>query len=134
LSTESFSLGKNDSRCCFQELDRQIECALGQTEELDEDIIRSNNDPSLQFGRVKILQNDEQRTQYTPQIKLLRRDPKDSPTESPGMGDRKPSHKSLQQREASYAEARKRIFGSATEQNGVDGCSSGENSPKIAQR
>lgn len=30
---------------------------------------------SLQFGKVTILQNNEQRTQYTPTIKLLKRDP-----------------------------------------------------------
>lgn len=93
---------------------------------------------NLEFGRVKILQNNEQRTQYKPTIKLLKRDPaNDSNTNSGSMGERKPSYKTLQQREQEYAEARKRILGSAGEENGVADApspSSGENSPRTTHR
>ena len=66
------------------------------------------------------------------------------------MGERKPSYKSLQQREAEYAEARKRILGAeraaAAAAGGEGGYSEGENgdilvengddivSPKLATR
>ena len=71
----------------------------------------------LQFGKVTIMQNnsEQHRTPYTAPIKLLKRDPKDHASSQSGMGDRKPSYKTLQQREAEYAEARKRILGDKEE-------------------
>ena len=90
---------------------------------------------TLQFGKVTIMQNNESRTQYTPTIKLLKRDPVDNMNSQAGMGDRKPSIKPLQQREAEYAEARKRILGdnSETSSEPVEIFGS-ETSPKLAQR
>lgn len=97
-----------------------------------------NDSYNLEFGRVKILQNNEQRTQYTPTIKLLKRDPTaDNASNNSNMGERKPSYKSLQQREQEYAEARKRILGCPSgERNGTEtsNSSNADNSPKIAQR
>lgn len=93
---------------------------------------------NLEFGRVKILQNNDQRTQYTPTIKLLKREPASSETVSQqcDMGDRKPSYKSLQQRELEYAEARKRILGSAEEpeENLGSENSQSNSTTQIAQR
>lgn len=71
-----------------------------------------------------IVTEDTHRTQYKPQIRILKREPKDSkrkghddPSSSNGFattdnpGDTKPKGKTLAQREAEYAEARRRILG-----------------------
>lgn len=56
------------------------------------------------------------------------------------MGERKPSYKSLQQREAEYAEARKRILGADKAAGGMSGdeLENGDvmenGSPKLATR
>lgn len=118
----------------LQELDKQID-ALKIKQKEQKDAANEALQTNLEFGRVKILQNNEQRTQYTPTIKLLKRDPVTSEsTNQASMGDRKPSYKSLQQREQEYAEARKRILGSAEEQNGTSEVSPTNASPQIAQR
>ena len=62
----------------IQELDKQIEALEKQSlaakkKKEKADALADCN--GLQFGKVTILQNNEQRTQYTPTIKLLKRDP-----------------------------------------------------------
>lgn len=104
--------------------------------------IRTELNPNaLEFGRVQILHNSEHiRTQYTPTIKLLKREPGDAQPTSAESDDRKANKKTLQQRTAAYAEARKRILGeesgddptSSTEPVGILG--SGSNSPILAER
>ena len=91
----------------------------------------------LQFGKVTIMQNNEpHRTPYVPTIKLLKRDPKDNTVSQEGMGDRKPSYKTLKQREAEYAEARKRILGDHSDSTSdpVEILSSSDTSPTLAPR
>jgi len=75
------------------------------------------NSNTLQYGKVTILQNNEQRTQYSPTIKLLKRDPLDAASSQQGVEERKSNYKTLQQREAEYNEARKRILGDVPEIN-----------------
>lgn len=98
--------------------------------------VDSSTDDGLQFGRVTILQNQEQRTPYVPTIKLLKRDPAEVNAAQSDMGERKPSYKTLQQREAEYAEARRRILGEKEDTEGVENGDAGsiESSPKLAQR
>ena len=64
----------------IQELDKQIEALEKQSlaakkKKEKADALAAADSNGLQFGKVTILQNNEQRTQYTPTIKLLKRDP-----------------------------------------------------------
>ncbi|KAK7501788.1 hypothetical protein BaRGS_00006874 [Batillaria attramentaria] len=64
-----------------------------------------------------MMKEDTGRTEYKPQVRILKRDPNPTANSLPGNSPRlakvnKPT-KTLEQREAEYAEARLRIFGSA---------------------
>ncbi|XP_067951048.1 SUZ RNA-binding domain-containing-like [Watersipora subatra] len=115
------------------ELDRQINALNRKT---TVKVATEEMDP-LQFGKVTIMQNNEpHRTPYVPTIKLLKRDPKNNTVSQEGMGDRKPSYKTLKQREAEYAEARKRILGDHSDSTSdpVEILSSSDTSPTLAPR
>ncbi|XP_076451349.1 SUZ RNA-binding domain-containing-like [Babylonia areolata] len=64
-----------------------------------------------------VMQEDTGRTEYKPQVRILKREPNSNSHSMPGNTPRvvktKKPMKTLEQREAEYAEARMRIFGSA---------------------
>lgn len=127
----------------LQELDKQINALEKQALKTKKEIssvneMASADGGSLQHGKVTILHSNDHRTPYVPTVKLLKRDPTaDLASSQAGMGDRKPSYKALRQREAEYAEARKRIFGDVEEavnKDPVEILTSENNSPTLALR
>ncbi|KAI8500509.1 PREDICTED: SUZ domain-containing protein 1-like [Branchiostoma belcheri] len=92
------------------ELERRLEKDM-KTKEIK---IKKNNNKSPAAPRV--LEEDTQRTQYQPQLKILKRPTNSSDATSPNSTDSKPKakHKTLAQREAEYAEARLRILGATS--------------------
>lgn len=78
-----------------------------------------------------MLSEETGRTEYRPQVRILKREPNPSHNSAAGNTRRnvkvnKPM-KTLEQREAEYAEARMRIFGAAEAQQEVDTNNSASN-------
>ncbi|XP_035511845.1 SUZ domain-containing protein 1 isoform X1 [Morone saxatilis] len=74
----------------------------------------SNNDPRSPLKTTMVIQDDSQPAAPQPQIRILKRPTSNGSLGSPLNQNRPtPQVKSLAQREAEYAEARKRILGSA---------------------
>ncbi|KAK7094051.1 hypothetical protein V1264_007724 [Littorina saxatilis] len=86
---------------------------------LDERLKQISVSNSTDAARAQpvMMQEDTGRTEYKPQLRILRREPNsNSVGNSPRVATAKKPMKTLEQREAEYAEARMRIFGEAAEQ------------------
>ncbi|XP_078615684.1 SUZ RNA-binding domain-containing-like [Branchiostoma floridae x Branchiostoma japonicum] len=93
------------------ELERRLEKDM-KTKEIKISKKNNNRSPAAPI----VLEEDTQRTQYQPQLKILKRPTNSPDTSSPNSTDGKPKakHKTLAQREAEYAEARLRILGATS--------------------
>ncbi|XP_046849989.1 SUZ domain-containing protein 1-like [Xenia sp. Carnegie-2017] len=93
------------------ELERRMEEREKEHMRLRDEIDKKLFDPGVRV----LLDDDSNRTRYIPQVRILRRDPKESPainsTSPSGESSNKKIHKTLAQREKEYADARARILG-----------------------
>ncbi|XP_070505119.1 SUZ RNA-binding domain-containing [Chironomus tepperi] len=99
------------------ELEKRLEKEKVKREQVDEMSVTSQNGLALNGGddfKPRILQRQQPKGQQN-QIKILKRPESITPSSSTGnlQNSSKPQMKTLEQREKEYAEARKRILGSA---------------------
>ncbi|XP_071781991.1 SUZ RNA-binding domain-containing-like [Centroberyx gerrardi] len=94
------------------EIERRLEAKLKINQEAKKSSLSSGGSP---MRTAIVIQDDSQPAAPPPQIRILKRPSNNGTAGNPASSSR-PSQqmKSLAQREAEYAEARKRILGSAT--------------------
>lgn len=102
------------------ELERRMEEREKQVRENDE----KKASTSLKSQEIKnsssvMMQEDSTRTQYKPQLRILKRPDSGGSNQSSTQDNTKskPVHKTLAEREAQYAEARARILGACAEES-----------------
>ncbi|XP_074626482.1 SUZ RNA-binding domain-containing-like [Acropora palmata] len=102
------------------ELERRMEEREKQVRENDE----KKASTSLKSQEIKnsssvMMQEDSTRTQYKPQLRILKRPDSGGSNQSSTQDNTKskPVHKTLAEREAQYAEARARILGTCVEES-----------------
>ncbi|CAG9797717.1 unnamed protein product [Chironomus riparius] len=101
------------------ELEKRLEKEKVKREQEEEMSVTSQNGLALNGGsddfKPRILQRSQAKGQQQNQIKILKRPESLTPSSSTGnlQNSSKPQMKTLEQREKEYAEARKRILGSA---------------------
>ncbi|XP_052285958.1 SUZ domain-containing protein 1-like isoform X2 [Dreissena polymorpha] len=81
---------------------------------------------------VTQLREESSRTQYAPQVKILQRKNEKAPTNAERARNLKGPQKSIQQREAEYNEARRRILGEGY--TGADNTNNNATQPSPQQR
>uniref|UniRef100_A0A4W3JW11 NECAP endocytosis associated 2 n=1 Tax=Callorhinchus milii TaxID=7868 RepID=A0A4W3JW11_CALMI len=97
----------------MEEIDRRLEAKL----KIQQKEKKSKLGPKVPI----VIQDDSHPTPCAPQIRILKRPTSNGVISTPHSANRPPPHvKSLAQREAEYAEARKRILGSASPEEEED--------------
>ncbi|KAL5014336.1 hypothetical protein ScPMuIL_008606 [Solemya velum] len=105
---------------------------LEDTEVLDKKLKEMKIEEGRRLGNSNfVVLEDSHRSQYRPQVRILKREPNSSQCENNvGSKGQQPS-KTLKQREAEYAQARLRIMGSAYSEDDPD---SDERPVKLVQQ